>query len=209
MRVVLLGATGRIGRAITAELIGRGHDVIGVSRGGHHPDGEPIIAADASDAADVARVVEGADVVITAIGPRRGGSDAPSSLVTTAHAIVAGMQQAKLRRLIVVGGAGSLKSGNSRHIDAPVFPEAHRPLALAHIDARDIYFTANDLDWIYVSPAALIEPGERTGVFRVGGDELLVASDGTSRITISDYAIGIADQVEHPTVTQQQITLAY
>jgi putative NADH-flavin reductase len=88
------------------------------------------------------------------------------------------------------------------------FPAEYEPLALAHAQTRDYFLTVADLDWICASPAQLIEPGERTGVFRIGGDELLTDADGSSRITIPDYAAGIVDQLENPTTRRKQITFA-
>jgi putative NADH-flavin reductase len=72
-----------------------------------------------------------------------------------------------------------------------------------------LLLTVAGLDWIYASRAQLIEPGERAGVFRIGGDELLTDADGSSRITIPDYAAGIVDQLENPTAHRKQITFAY
>jgi uncharacterized protein len=208
--VVLFGATGSIGQAIAAELVRRGHQVTGVSRrGAGTAAGVTPAAGDASRAADVARLAAGADAVISATGPRRDGSDPADGQAGVARALVGGLRTAGVGRLIVVGGAGSLRQGSGRHVDQPHFPDAWKPLALGAASARDFYLTVSDVDWLYVSPAAVIEPGERTGTFRVGGDELLTDASGASRISIDDYAIGIADQLEHPTAHRAQITLAY
>jgi putative NADH-flavin reductase len=208
--VVLFGATGAVGRSIGTELVGRGHTVTGVSRSGDiSVVGVTPAIGDASDSTEVARLVEGADAVISAIGPRRDGSEPSDSLVKVAYGLLDGLRQAQVGRLIIVGGAGSLMNNGIRHVDSPSIPAAARPLVLAHIDARDVYLAVDDIDWLYVSPAATIAPGERTGVFRVGGTDLLVDAEGKSRISIDDYAIGIVDQLELPTAHRAQITLAY
>jgi len=208
--VALFGATGSIGRAIAAELVRRGHQVTGVSRSGAGSvPGVTPAAGDASSAADVARLAAGADVVISATGPRRDGSDPAESQVGVARALVDGLRTAGVGRLIVVGGAGSLRQDGGRHVDSPNFPAAWKPLALAAVSARDFYLTVSDVDWLYVSPAAVIEPGARTGTFRVGGDELLTDASGVSRISIDDYAIGLVDQLERPAARRAQITVAY
>lgn len=209
MRVILFGATGTIGSAIAAELTQRGHAVVGVSRTGRRVADITSVRGDASDPDQVKRLVEGSDAVVSAIGTRRDGSESPDELSNVAHGLVTGLRRAAVSRLIIVGGAGSLRHGHRRHVDSPGFPVAHRPRALAHAAARDVYFEVKDLDWIYISPADQIEPGPRTGVFRVGGDVLLVDGEGVSRITVPDYAAGVVDQVEHPTVNRKQITLAY
>jgi uncharacterized protein len=209
-KVVLFGASGAIGSAIAAELISRGHSVTGVTRSGTVAiEGVTPVAGNATSATEVAKLVQGADAVISAIGPRHDGSESLDTLMQVAHALVDGLREAGVNRLIVVGGAGSLKQGNARHVDSPHFPAEYKALALAHADTRDFYLTITDLDWTYVSPAALIEPGEQTGNFRVGGDELLIDAAGNSRITIPDYTIGIVDQLEKPTAHRRQITLAY
>ena len=119
------------------------------------------------------------------------------------------LRAAGTRRLIVVGGAGSLRQGGGRHVDSPGFPDAWKPAALDAVRARDFYLTVRDIDWLYVSPAAVIEPGERTGTFRVGRDELLTDAAGASRISIDDYAMGLVDQLEQPAAHRAQLTLAY
>ena len=210
MKVVVFGASGAIGSAITSELAARGHDVSGVSRSGG--GGSPGVAVSAGDAADpdqVATLVSGADAVITAIGPRHDGSESPDTLAASTTTLLGGLRRAGVNRILAVGGAGSLlEPDGRRHVDNPHFPEAVKPTALAHAAALEIYRGVSDLDWTYVSPAASIEPGERTGHYRTGGDELLTDADGVSRITIPDYAAGLVDELEHPSAPQRRITLA-
>jgi putative NADH-flavin reductase len=69
--------------------------------------------------------------------------------------------------------------------------------------------TVDDLDWTSVSPAAVIEAGDRAGTFRVGGDQLLTDSDGNSRITIPDFAVAVVDEVEGGAAIRRRITVAY
>jgi putative NADH-flavin reductase len=83
-----------------------------------------------------------------------------------------------------------------RLIDTPEFPDEYRGEALQAIEALDFYRTVEDVDWTYVSPPAMIQPGERTGQYRLGGDELLVDEGGNSAISAEDYAIAIADLVQ-------------
>ncbi len=214
MKVVVFGASGAIGRAITAELLARGHTVTAASRSGSPVEGLVVraVTGDASDPASVARLAAGQDAVASATGPRRGGSEDPeASLLDAARGLAEGLRRARVRRLVVVGGAGSLQvRPGQRLVDTPDFPSAAKPTALAHARALDeVYRDIEDLEWTYVSPAAVIGPGERTGEFRVGGDDLLADESGESRISIPDFAIAFADEIEHGDAFRRRITVAY
>jgi putative NADH-flavin reductase len=211
VNVVLFGASGAVGRQIAAELVSHGHQVTAVSRGGVTPvDGVTSVAGDASDAAAVADLVRGSDAVISAVGPGHGGREDAETVVTTTNALIAGLRAAGVARLIVVGGAGSLETAPGvRHVDDPGFPEMYKAIALAHGDALAIYRGVTDLDWTYISPAAVIGPGPRTRVFRIGGEQLLTDSGGKSFISYDDFAVGLVEQLEHPSSIRKRITLAY
>ena len=211
MNVVVFGATGNIGSAIAHELAARGHRVTAASRHGESIDGLDVATerADVTDPAQVARVAVGQDAIVSAVGPRH-GSDTEQPFVAAAHALVAGARHAGVTRLVVVGGAGSLRNASgTRLVDTAGFHEEWKPNALAQAAALDVYREVDDLNWTYVSPAALIEPGERVGHYRRGGDELLVDEHGTSRITYPDFAIAIADTLDRDDANQQRITVAY
>jgi len=214
MKVVVFGASGAIGRAITAELLARGHTVIAASRSGSPVEGLVVqaVTGDAADAASVARLAAGQDAVASATGPRRGaGEDPEANLLSAARGLAEGLRRAGVRRLVVVGGAGSLEvRPGQRLVDTPGFPPAAKPTALAHARALDeVYRDIEDLDWTYVSPAAVIGPGERTGEFRIGSDGLLADESGESRISIPDFAIAFADEIEHGDAFRRRITVAY
>jgi uncharacterized protein len=211
MNVIVFGASGAIGSAISAELLSRGHTVTGVSRSGHDEgNGVAHVVGDAADPERVAALVTGFDAVVSAVGPRHDGSEDAGVLATTTQSLLDGLRKAGVRRIVAVGGAGSLiEADGNRHLDNPRFPVEYKPVALAHAAALEVYRESDDLEWTYISPASVIEPGERTGIFRIGGDDLLVEADGTSRITIPDFAIGLADQVEKASSVRRRITLAY
>src|SRR5262249_44561989 len=156
----------------------------------------------------VAAAVAGQDTVISAFGPR---GEAPQQVADAARALVAGLKQAGVKRVLVVGGAGSLEvAPGVQLVDTPMFPAAWKDLALAHRDALNVYRTeAGELDWTYLSPPALIEPGERTGRFRLGGDQLLVDAQGQSRVSAEDYAIALLDELGSPRHVRQRFTVAY
>jgi putative NADH-flavin reductase len=111
---------------------------------------------------------------------------------------------------MVVGGAGSLEvAPGQAAADQPGFPDAYLPEALAHRDVLAFYRTVDDLDWTYVSPAAEIAPGERTGRFRIGGDLMLTDAHGNSRVSAEDYAIAFVDELEKDAHPRARMSVAY
>ena len=208
MKVVLFGASGMIGSRVLEELLRRGHDVTAVVR---NPEkiavkGVKVVKGDVTDEASVAKAVQGADAVISAYAPPQ---KQESMLLNATRALIAGVAKAGVRRLIVVGGAGSLEiAPGVQLVDIPEFPEEWKAIALAHRDVLPILKQSN-LAWTYLSPAGLIQPGERTGKFRLGGTQLLKDEKGESRISAEDYAIALVDELEKPQHVGQQFTVAY
>ncbi|MER6577453.1 NAD(P)H-binding protein [Nonomuraea sp. NPDC001023] len=200
MKILVFGATGMIGQRIVTELTGRGHDVTGVSRRG------PV----KGDVHDAATLAEGYDAVVCAIAPPRDGTEPEPPFLAANRALIDGLRAAGVSRVLVVGGAGSLKAGPDVDlVDTPGFPEIYKKEAKAARAALGLYREVTDLDWTYVSPAAEIAPGERTGVYRIGRDDLLSDADGRSFITAEDYAVAIADELEEHAHPRTRITVAY
>jgi putative NADH-flavin reductase len=208
MNVVLFGATGMIGSRVLKELVSRGHTVTAVARDPSRIPNEPGVKAvqgDVLNTAAVAEIAKGSDAVISAYSP---GPNV-GVIVDATKSLIAGLKQAGVKRFIEVGGAGSLfVAPNVRLIDAPNFPEEYRAIAVAHADALEVLRTS-DLDWTYFSPAALIQPGERTGKFRTGEDTLVVDEKGNSHISAEDYAIALVDELENPKYIRRRFTIGY
>lgn len=209
MKVVMFGPTGMIGSRILTEALLRGHTLTAMTRDPSRFSKRSdlsVIAGNALDSATVADAVKECDAVISAIGP---AGSASGVIVSAAQSLIAGLQSANMSRLIVVGGAGVLEvAPNLRLMNSPNFVEEYRPLALAHLEAYDLY-KASDLDWTFVCPAAEIAPGERTGKFRVGANQLLTNEQGESRISAEDYAIAFVNEVEQPQYVHQRMSVAY
>jgi putative NADH-flavin reductase len=209
MNVVLFSATGMIGSRILNELVSRGHRVTAVVRNPSKVPANPNVAAikgDVLDPDDVAAKAKGADAVISAYGP---GTGDVNDMVTATRSLIAGLHKADARRLIFVGGAGSLLVGPGTDlIDSGHLPEEYKAIAIAHRDAFNL-LRESDLAWTYFSPAGFIEPGERTGNFRLGGDSLLTDEQGNSRISAEDYAVALVDELESPRHIRQRFTIAY
>ncbi|MEV0740304.1 NAD(P)H-binding protein [Streptomyces sp. NPDC050549] len=211
MKLVLFGATGMVGSRIATEASARGHQVLAVSRSGQSPvPGVTATAADATDEAKVADLARGADAVASACVPPRDGSDPRGPFLALNESLVAGVRAAGVGRLLVVGGAGGLEVAPGQALsDQPGFPEAYLPEALAHRDALAYYRTLDDPDWTYVSPAAEIAPGKRTGRFRVGGDEFMTDDRGRSFVSAEDYAVAFVDELEQHAHPRTRISVAY
>jgi len=216
MRVVLYGATGMIGSRTLKELLSRGHTVTAVLR---DPSKVPaqnnltIVKGDLLDTDDVAKVTKGSDVVVCSYGPPAGPQgpfpDKLHMLVDATKSLVAGVRRAGAPRIIMVGGAGSLEVAPGLQIvDSPGFPDAYKGIAIAHRDAMHV-LAASDLNWTYFSPAMMIQPGERTGKFRLGKDALISDEKGNSSISAEDYSIALVDEVEQGRHTKQRFTIGY
>ena len=208
MNVVLFGASGMIGSRILNELVSRGHRVTAVVRDPARVEANPNVAAikgDILDPEDVAAKTRGADAAISAYSP---GAEV-EALLSATRSLIAGLHKAGVWRLIIVGGAGSLLVGPGVDlIDSGHLPEQWKAIAIAHRDALNL-LRESDLAWTYFSPAAFIQPGQRTGKFRLGGDSLLSDEQGNSRISAEDYAVALVDELESPKHPRQRFTIAY
>jgi putative NADH-flavin reductase len=212
MKIAVFGASGRIGSRIVQEALNRGHDVTAIAR---HPEDYTVIhdhlkvaKGDLFNAQDVETGAFDQDAVVCAYSNTRG---APTSTITElAIPLMMGLKQAHTKRLLIVGGAGSLEvAPGMQLVDTPNFPVEYKSTSLAHRDALKLYQNEKELDWTYISPAALIEPGERTGKFRVGHNQLLKDDKGNSFISMEDFAVAVVDEIENPMHIREQMTVAY
>jgi putative NADH-flavin reductase len=209
MNITLFGATGKAGSRILTELLARGHRVTAVIRDPAKLPSQPGVIArkgDLSNVAQIAEAVRGSEAVVSAYGP---GLDSPGELVGATGRLVAGLKQAGVNRLLMVGGAGSLEvAPGVQLIDSGYLPEEWKPIALAHRDALEI-LKASDLDWTSLCPAAYFEPGQRTGTFRLGKNNLISNEKGESRISMEDFAIALVDELERHTHPKQRFSVGY
>jgi putative NADH-flavin reductase len=216
MKIVVFGATGNVGRQIVAEALRRGHEIVGVVRDPDavkSPDSRVrLVKGDATNAADIAKIIRGADAVVSAISPRPNARGLPApSLGKNARALIDGLGRAGVKRVIYVGGASSLEVGPGKALaDTPDFPEIYKEEAREGREALDIFRNeAKGLDWTYLSPAAEIAPGKRTGKYRTTDDKLLVDDKGKSFITFEDYAVAVLDELEQPKHVAKRFGVAY
>ncbi|GAA5191191.1 NAD(P)-dependent oxidoreductase [Rugosimonospora acidiphila] len=212
MRIAVFGAAGNTGSRIVAEALSRGHDVTAVVRSparlAELPPGASGRVGDAAGVEEVMAVSANADVVVTATRPPAGHE---GELVTVAKSLLAGLAGTRVR-LLVVGGAGSLTvpgSGGTLVVDDPRYvPPEWRAIALACNDQLATYRGNTEVDWAYLSPPAILEPGRRTGRYRSGTDELLTDPDGHSAISCEDLAVALLDETERPHHRRTRFTVA-
>ncbi|WP_223445949.1 NAD(P)-dependent oxidoreductase [Pseudomonas sp. BF-R-19] len=202
-KIAIIGATGRAGSQLLEEALRRGHSVTAIARDTSKIDlreGVAGKAVDALDAAALQAAIAGHDVVISAA----------HFATLPASAVVGPVKRAGVKRLVVVGGAGSLLlPDGTRVIDSEGFPEAYKAEAGAGAEFLASLREERDLDWTFLSPSAEFVEGERTGTFRLGQDDLLVSSAGRSWITFADYAIAMLDEVEAPKHSRQRFAVGY
>jgi uncharacterized protein len=210
MKLIMFGPTGTIGSRILNEALQRGHTLTAITRDPSRftvsHSNLTVAAGNALDPTSITSLAKGYDAALSAMGP---GGSSPETIAKAAQALTVGLSQAGTRRLIVVGGAGTLDvAPDVLLMNSPNFVEEYRPLAVAHLEAYNIY-KASNLDWTFVCPAAEIAPGDRTGHFQVGADRLLVNEKGESRISAEDYAIAFMDEVEQSKYIHHRMTVAY
>ncbi len=211
MKIALVAPTGKIGSEIAKEALHQAHEVIGIVRSARPaPEGLEAVdlkAVDIADTAAFSKAIAGADVLASAYGAH---GDSIDTVVDAAHALVAAARAANIKRVIVVGGAGSLEvAPGVLLVDAPTFPAAYRAYALAHNKAFHVLKSANDLDWTFFSPAAEIGPGEKIGNYKVAARTLQVNAAGQSKISYPDYAEAFVAEIVRGDFIRNIMTVAY
>ena len=210
MKVALYGATGAAGSTILKELVSRGHHVTAVVRDAAklaQPGANVRVKqGDLSDPKSIAAAIGDAEAVISAYGPPKNDLEA---LVGVTERQVEALKGKAGVRLIVVGGAGGLNiAPGLAMVDSQFMPEPFKPIARAHVNAFNV-LKASSIDWTYFAPAAFFEPGQRTGEFRLGKDDLIANAQQESRISMEDYAVALVDELEKSRHRRQRFTIGY
>lgn len=213
--VVLIGASGFVGTAILKELLERGHKVTAIVRNPEKvniTDGNlTVIKADVSETDKIADICKGKDAVISAYNPGWTNPNIYEDTLKNYPLILKAVKQSGVRRLLCVGGAGTLFCAPGlRVFDSGVIPAE----IMGGVKSLGEFYLntlchETEIDWIFFSPAGSLEPGERTGKFRLGKDDLIVDSDGNSHISVGDYAMAMVDELENPTHHQERFTIGY
>jgi len=202
MSIALLGASGNAGARILKELSDRGHKVTAIAR---HPEKiaklphVTAVKGDVNDKDALTALLKGHDIVISSV----------HFTVSDPRILIDAAKASHVKRYLVVGGAGSLEvAPGVALVTTPDFPEQYKPEALAGSKFLELLRHEKELDWTFLSPSALFVPGERTGKFRLGKDQLLTNEKGSS-ISFEDYAIALVDEVEKPAHSRQRFTVGY
>lgn len=212
MKIVLIGATGYVGTKLLDEALARGHAVTAIVTRPEKlagRDGVTAVQADVLDATALAAQLRGHDVVISAFSGHA-QADVYDYYMRGIAAVIGATKAAGVPRLLVVGGAGSLEvEAGVQLVDTPAFPAQWKGTAEGARQALNLLRAEPALDWTMLSPAAHLEPGTRTGQFRLGADQLLADAAGESRISLEDYAVALIDELERPAHRRARFCVAY
>lgn len=217
MKIALIGATGFVGSAVVKELLDRGHEVTAISR---HPENVRVqhplltnVGVDVLDTEGLSHAIRGSEVVISAYNAGWTNPHIYDDFIRGSEAIQTAVTRSGVKRLIVVGGAGSLLDASGKQlVDSPDFPRAWKPGARAARDYLNTLKKARDLEWTFLSPAIEMNarnPGSRTGVYRTGKDHPVMDSGNKSVISVADLAVALVDEAEKPAHIRQRFTVGY
>jgi uncharacterized protein len=203
LKIAVIGASGNVGACVVTELAGRGHAITAIARSVERIAAQPHVSAARGDVADTGSLtplLAGHDAVISSI----------HFLDFDPDKLIGAVKASKVARYLVVGGAGSLEvAPGVRLVSTPGFPAAYKAEAEKGAAFLDLLSHEKELNWTFLSPQALFVPGERTGKFRIGTDQLLTAADGRSWISYQDFAVALADEIEHPAHNRKRFTVGY
>jgi len=212
MKIALIGA-GYVGGQILKEAVSRRHEVTVITRHPEKVETPPGMTAKKGDVfqgEELAELLKGHNAVVSAYNPGATHPQAKELQFKGTLATVEATKKAGVKRILVVGGAGSLEIAPGKQlVDSADFPKEWKGAASGLRDALNEIRKEKDLDWSFFSPAAFLQPGERTGKFRLGGEQLLTDETGASRISTADYAVALLDELEKPAHIRQRFTAAY
>lgn len=214
-KVALIGASGYIGSQLVKELLSRGYQVTAIVRSADKIKNDDknlkVVSADVFDTDKLAEVLKNNDAVISAYNPGWTNPNIYDDTIKGYQSIIEAVKKAGIKRLQAVGGAGSLLVAPGKTVvDSGAIPDEILPgvKALALV-LKDQFLPEKELDWVFFSPAGTIEPGERTGKYRLGLDNLITDDQGNSKISVQDYAKAMVDELENPKHHQQRFTIGY
>jgi putative NADH-flavin reductase len=203
MKIAIVGATGFIGQHIFNEAVSRQHTVTALVRNTAKVATSTKVQAlelNLQDSAALSAALVGHDTAVLSVHWEE----------QDLHKIITAVKASGIKHVLFVGGAASLEVAPGVQLfDTPEFPDMWKATASAARELLNILRGEKELNWTYLSPSAFIEPGERTGKFRLGTDQLLLNEKGESRISNQDFAVAVLDELENPTHKQQRFTVGY
>jgi putative NADH-flavin reductase len=203
MKIAIIGATGNVGQRLVSEAISRGHDVTGVTRNvGTQEEKENLKFAtgNVEEPEELAEVLKGHHAVISSV----------KFLNSDPNKLIEAVRGSGVKRYLIVGGASSLQfSPGVTVLESGHVPDWAIEEAKSGVRFLEILRGITDLDWTFLSPAALFTDGERTGIFRLGKDDLLIGADGKSWISYEDFSVALLDEIEQPKHIKTRFTVGY
>ncbi|MHA6248801.1 NAD(P)-dependent oxidoreductase [Pontibacter sp. CAU 1760] len=214
MNLAIIGASGKIGSSITQEALSRGHNVTAISRTPEEVTEESVSlsvrSGDVQNVEAMTGLLQGHDAVVVSYSPGWEPGTDFNQHVEVARKVLQAARTAGVKRVLNVGGAGSLYAEPGvQLVDTPDFPDAWRGPAAAQRDSLKVYEEEQELEWTFVSPAINIEPGERTGKFRYSTERPVFNERGDSTISRQDFAVAILNELEEPQYVRQRFTVGY
>jgi len=215
MKVALIGASGFVGKAVLNELLQKGHEVIAIVRNPEKLEAQPgltIVKADATNVDELAAAIKGADVAVNTFNAGWGNPNLYDDFLNGSKAIQEGVKKSGIKRLLTVGGAGSLFIDGKQLVDSPEFPAEYKAGATAARDYLNEIKKETELDWVFLSPAIEMHPGTsgvRKGTYRLGTESPVFNAEGRSILSVEDLALVIVDEVEQHKYSRERFTAAY
>lgn len=213
MKIAIIGATGFIGTHILKEAVERGHYVTAIVRNIEKLEATNNVLpvkADINNNDELTKAVTDHDAVISAFNPAADGIENSPNGLKAFKSIIDAVTRSNVNRLLVVGGAGSLKVlPGIDLVDSEGFNKEWRPGAVTTRTVLKYLKEYCKVDWTMLSPSALIKPDKNTGSFRLGLDNLLMDENGKSWISSEDYSVAMIDELEDPKHTNRRFTVGY
>ncbi|HEL2058544.1 TPA: NAD(P)H-binding protein [Streptococcus suis] len=206
MKIAIIAANGQAGQVLTQEAVERGHQVTAIVRSENKSQAQEVIQKDAL--ALTKEDLASFDLVINAFGAWT-AETLPQHSQLAEHLTT--LLATSPTRLLIVGGAGSLfldETGQLALKDSSDFPAEYLPIAEAMGEGLAIYRRAQDVNWLYLSPAADFDAtGEKTGVYTLAGEIFQVNAKGESYISYRDYALALLDLAENSEHNQVRLSV--
>lgn len=214
MKIAIIGATGFVGSAVLNEALNRGYEVTAIARDTSKiaTSNEKLktVATDVYDSEALATILAGHDAVVNAFNAGWTNPNLYSDFIKGSESIQKATKLSGVKRLLVVGGAGSLEiAPGLQLVDTSEFPPEYKAGATAARDYLNIIKKENDLDWTFLSPAIHLHPGKRTGVFRLGTDQPVFDDKNQADISVEDMAVAIIDELEQNRFIKRRFTVGY
>ncbi|WP_303311625.1 NAD(P)-dependent oxidoreductase [Hymenobacter sp. BT730] len=216
MKIALIGATGFVGSHLLTEALSRGHEVTAIVRNPSklsvQHENLRVAVGDVNKVEEFAQQLTGHDVVVSSFNPGWTNPNLYQDFLQGSKDIEAATEKSGVKRLVTIGGAGSLYIDGQQLVDGPQFPADIKPGATSARDYLNQLKQNDTLDWTFFSPAIEMHQGistGRTGQYRLGLEAPVFNDEGRSVLSGEDLAVVILDELEQPKHIRQRFTAAY